>query len=172
MAHFLLHTVYDAPLRPGASRLTISLHSRQADQSACRVICWLARLVGNPSRVVTRRSHASESPLKGFLIEDCQLCDTFQRSHSTHARCTDRLDRLDGLALWIRAETGCLHCLPRTTLLCLPICRRLVGARAQLLPDILTGGPSLLDAKRILSTCAILSMAYHALGYSTSMGDN
>ena len=60
-----------------ASRLTISLHSRQPDQSACRVICWLARLMGNPSRVVTRRSHASESPLKEFLIEDCQLCDTF-----------------------------------------------------------------------------------------------
>ena len=66
MAHFLLHMMrHCAPERPG---LTISLHSRQPDQSACRVICWLARLVGNPSRVVTRHRTQANHP-KGILIE-------------------------------------------------------------------------------------------------------
>ena len=44
----------------GASRMTISLHSRQPDQSACRVICWLARL-REILRVMTRRRTQAKS---------------------------------------------------------------------------------------------------------------
>ena len=52
-----------------ASRLTISLHSRQPDQSACRVICWLARLVGNPSmRVGLTRVRTQANHPKGILL--------------------------------------------------------------------------------------------------------
>ena len=56
-----------APERPGWQFRCIA-HSRQPEQSACRVICWLARLVGNPSRVVTRHRTQANHP-KGILIE-------------------------------------------------------------------------------------------------------
>ena len=65
----------------GASRMTISLHSRQPDQSACRVICWLARL-REILRVMTRR----RTQAKSLRI---------LREMRTRSTSLTRLDRLD-----------------------------------------------------------------------------
>ena len=65
---------------------------------------------------------------------------------------TDRLDGLDcGSTALRQAETGCLPACRGRHYCASPYVCRLVGARARM-PDILTGGPSLLYAKRILPT--------------------
>ena len=98
MAHL---SCTDAPMVVEASRLTIYVGiAAQPDQSACRVIWWLARLREILRMVTRRRTQANhETTLKGF---------------GACGRRLDRLDRLDcGSQAPHWAETGCL---PRTTL--------------------------------------------------------
>ncbi|KAM0713102.1 hypothetical protein Q7P35_000554 [Cladosporium inversicolor] len=96
---------------------------------------------------------------KGILIEDCNYA-TRPRGPTRHTQgaqtdLTDLIvdpggDRL--LALLAADDTTVPPHMSSTR-----------SARARL-PDILTGGPSLLDAKRILPTCAISSMSIMHLG--------
>jgi hypothetical protein len=104
MAHL---SCTDAPMVVEASRLTIYVGiAAQPDQSACRVIWWLARLREILWMVTRRRTQANHGNHSQRIL-------VLEMRHGHVDAWTDLTDLTDLIVAPHWAETGCL---PRTTL--------------------------------------------------------